>query len=198
MVRVFQTLAQERQLRRAMGSFTIVSARTYTPTVTEDDYVKDSDVPWLGRFAKDGGRVVISGDMNMMDSPHEQLALQRAGFIVIFFERKWSEWDFFRKSSLLLHYWRHIAKTVKRSSPGTIYRVPGHWREDGELQDVTPGKKEISKDAPSRSGGKVPSSSDGGGVQRGRRRIRKETRTDSPPAAEPDDPQGRLKFPGKG
>jgi hypothetical protein len=32
-------------------------------------------VPWLKRFAADGGKVVISGDTKMKSVPHERLAL---------------------------------------------------------------------------------------------------------------------------
>ena len=62
MVRVFQTFASERQLRKLSGSFEIKSAADYTPRPGDPDYVPRSDVPWLKRFAADGGKVIISGN----------------------------------------------------------------------------------------------------------------------------------------
>lgn len=177
MVRVFQTLAQERQLRRAMGNFTVVSAAAYAPKQIDADFIKDSDVPWLERFAADGGKIVISGDVDMLDSPHELLALQQKGFVVVFFERKWSQWDFFRKSSLLLHYWRILSRRIRAAKPGTLLRIPGHWREDGDLQDVSPKRQQITKEAPAAAddaGGKVSSGRKGTRVRRKRSGVRQE------------------------
>jgi hypothetical protein len=194
MVRVFQSLAKERHLRRAMGEFTIVLAKTYAPKPSDDDFIKDEDVPWLVRFAKDGGKFVISGDASMLDNPHEMLALANLGFVVVIFERRWSDWDFFRKSSLLLHYWRDISRAFRNSRPGTFWRVPGHWKENGELRDVSPGKQEISKTAPSAADREVPRDRKETRVRRKRSGIRQEAGKDSPPSPKRgEDPrQGRL------
>lgn len=182
MVRVFQALANERKLRREMGDFKVLSAQDYTPKLTDKDYVKASDVPWLERFAADGGRVVVSGDRAMLDRPHELLALRQGGFIVVIFEANWSRWDFFRKSSLLLHYWGVIAKTVRKSKSGTLWCVPGHWRQDGVLRHVPAPEGKISQTAP-RAGRTV---SDGGtraGVRRGRVGVRGKAKEDRDGAA---------------
>lgn len=196
MVRVFQTLARERQLRRAMGNFTIVSAAEYTPRPKDQDYVKGDDVPWLTRFARDGGKVVISGDRDMLDTPHERLALQQNGFVVIFFERRWSGWDFFRKSSLLLHYWRKVAKRVTTAKPGALLRIPANWKEDGDLLDVPTGEQKISKRATSDADQAVSSAGKGTGRRRKRSGVRAEATEDRQPeavAAAPKDPaQGEL------
>src|SRR5436190_23420484 len=55
------------------------------------------------RFAKGGGTVVVSGNVRMLDQPHELAALGQ--FTVLIFERKWNQWDFHRKTSLLLFNW---------------------------------------------------------------------------------------------
>src|SRR5258708_6412665 len=99
MVKVFEALRQERKFRRVM--LEVVTAKTYAPKLTDADFIKGDDRPWLQRFAVDGGRVVISGDLRILSRPHELLALQQCGFIVFFFGARWSGWDFFRKSALL-------------------------------------------------------------------------------------------------
>jgi hypothetical protein len=137
MVRVFQTFASERQLRKLSGNFDVKSAKDYTPKPGDHDYVPNSDVPWLKRFAADGGKVVISGDTSMRYQPHERLALIECGFIVIFFENRWSDWKFFRKCALLLHWWPQIAGRVRRAKPGSFYHVPCHWPEKGSLRKVS-------------------------------------------------------------
>jgi hypothetical protein len=74
MVRVFQTFAGERQFQKASTNLTIQSAADYTPKPGDRDYVKGSDVPWVRRLAAAGGKVVISGNTDMMWKPHERLA----------------------------------------------------------------------------------------------------------------------------
>ena len=74
----------------------IVSARKYAPPTKAP-----SDVPWLEQFAKDGGKVVISGDARMRGKLHEQKALADAGFIVIFFARAWNQMNAYSKTAML-------------------------------------------------------------------------------------------------
>ncbi|QQO34495.1 hypothetical protein JJC00_01965 [Bradyrhizobium diazoefficiens] len=62
MVKVFQTFANERQLKRKIGAFEITSAMQYTPNSGDDDYLKKNDAPWIKRFAAAGGN---SGDTEM-------------------------------------------------------------------------------------------------------------------------------------
>lgn len=137
MVRAFQAFANEKQLRRECGSFEIKSAKDYTPKRGDADFSPRNDVPWLKRFAADGGKVVISGNTEMKNVPHERLALLESGFIVIFFESQWSNWKFFRKCALLLHWWPVIAKTLKRARPKSFYHIPCNWQEDGKLRKVS-------------------------------------------------------------
>lgn len=137
MVRIFQSFASERQFRRISGDFQIKSAADYTPQPGDDDYRPRDDVPWLKRFAKDGGKVIISGDANMRNRAHERLALIESGFIVVFFEGQWSTWKFWRKCALLIHWWPVIAAKTKRVKKPAFYHVPCNWVEDGKLRWVS-------------------------------------------------------------
>jgi hypothetical protein len=135
MVRAFQAFAKERQLRRVTGDIDIKSAADYTPKLGDADYVRKNDVPWLKRFAEDGGKVVISGNTAMKNVPHERMALNELGFVVIFFESQWSNWPFFRKCALLLHWWPEVARTIKRAKPG-FWHIPCNYKEKGKLRQV--------------------------------------------------------------
>lgn len=137
MVKVFQTFARERQLQRLTGKFEIKSTKDYTPAPGDHDYVPRSDVPWLKRFAADGGTAIISGNTEMRFVPHERLALIECGFIVFFFESRWSNWRFFRKCSLLLHWWPEIAVKLKRAKPGSFWAIPSNWPEKGKLRKLS-------------------------------------------------------------
>jgi hypothetical protein len=137
MVKAFQAFANERQFRREVGAFEIRSARDYAPRKSDKDYAAKNDVPWLKRFAADGGKVIISGDTKMRNVPHERLALIEAGFVVVFFESQWSNWKFFRKCALLLHWWPVIAKTIRRARAKSFFHIPCTWQEDGKLRRVS-------------------------------------------------------------
>ena len=137
LVRVLQNFASEKQFKKISGNFVIKSAADYTPKLGDDDYCPKNDVPWLKRFADDGGKVVISGDVNMKSRPHERLALIEHSFIVIFFETQWSQWKFWRKCALLIHWWPVITVKIKRSKKAAFYHVPCNWVEDGKLRWVS-------------------------------------------------------------
>ncbi len=143
MVRVFQTFASERQLKKLTGNFDIESAKTYTPKPADSDYFPKNDVPWIKRFAQAGGRVIISGNTEMKSVPHERLALIECGMVVIFFESKWNEWGFFAKCSHLMHWWPVIAAKARTGEKGTFWHVPLNWsgQTGGKLRAVS------SKDA---------------------------------------------------
>jgi hypothetical protein len=55
MVRVFQTFASEKSLKKLTGNFVIESAKDHTPKTTDSDYLPKNDVPWIKRFAAAGG-----------------------------------------------------------------------------------------------------------------------------------------------
>ncbi|MGE0154183.1 MAG: hypothetical protein AB7R90_16325 [Reyranellaceae bacterium] len=137
LVRVLLNFASERQFKKLSGNFVFKTAADYTPKPGDDDYRPKDDVPWLKRFADDGGKVVISGDVNMKNRPHERLALIEHGFIVIFFEAQWSDWKFWRKCALLIHWWPVIAAKIKRAKKASFYHVPCNWAADGKLRWVS-------------------------------------------------------------
>jgi hypothetical protein len=139
MVRFFENFAKERQLRKLTGNFDIESAKKYTPIPTDDDYIAQNDVPWIRRFAKSGGRVIISGNTKMREVPHERLALIESGMITIFFEPRWNNWSFFDKCAHLVHWWPKIDKKVRRAPKGSFWAVPLNWSasDKGKLRKLS-------------------------------------------------------------
>src|SRR5258708_35276693 len=125
MVRVFKTLAKERQFRKL--GLTIEAAADYTPKPGDADFSRRNDAPWIKRFAANGGQVIISGNARMMSVPHERLALIEEGLIVLFFENRWNNWKFFANCALLLHWLPNIAKQLPRARPKTFWRIPSIW-----------------------------------------------------------------------
>ena len=136
--------------RKRFKNVEFVGAISYAPKPTDSDYIKKNDVPWLTRFAKAGGKIVVSGNVKMLVEPHELEALRR-NFVVIMFERKWNNWNFHQKTALLLFHWPLVLTKLKTAKIGEVWCIPNHFRENAELRDVTPGNKEIKKTSPRRA-----------------------------------------------
>jgi hypothetical protein len=113
MVKVFKTLALGNHLVKAE----FVAARDYAiPGVT-------GDVPCLNAFAKDSGKVVISGDRRMRSRPHERQALVDAKFKVFFFVPKWNQENGFSKAAFLIKWWPDIQAKINDSSSGQCWEI---------------------------------------------------------------------------
>jgi PIN like domain len=139
LVRVFERFGEERQLKKLTGNFIIESAKKYTPDRSDEDYQPKNDVPWIKRFYQAGGRVIISGNTDMLFVPHERLALIECGMLVIFFSEKWNNWGFFDKCAHLMHWWPLIAAKARRGKKATFWCVPLNWaaRSNGKLRRVS-------------------------------------------------------------
>lgn len=134
MVTVFQALAKGGGVLKAE----IVTAADYRPKHER------GDEHWVRRFASDGGRVVISGDTKMHGRIHELAALVEAGMVTYFFERRWSDMNFYSKSAMLLHWWPNVAKHMENAASGTCWEAPCQWTWK-DLADVTIDPKKLSE-----------------------------------------------------
>ncbi len=177
LVKVFQTFANEKQLKKLVGNLTIESAKDYTPQKSDVDFLPKNDVPWIKRFADSGGHIIISGNTQMKSVPHERLALVECGIVVIFFESRWNQWGFFDKCALLLHWWPVIAEQSQKARRGTFWHVPLHWTAS--------------------SGGSLKAVSNKGPLElRAERQVRqktlKKTRRKSEPQGMPPEPAGNA------
>lgn len=143
MVKVLQEFASDRQLLKLSANLKIEKAQDYYPNIGDVDFLRRNDAPWIQRFAKAGGKVVISGNTKMRSVPHERLALVREGMVVIFFENAWNNWDFFAKCSLLLHWWPTIIKKLKTAKPGSFWRIPGTWPPKGKCNLLEISNKDL-------------------------------------------------------
>ncbi|WP_131800228.1 hypothetical protein [Methylobacterium indicum] len=145
LVRALQSFADERQFKRLTDGYKITKARDYAPGESDADFEAGSDVPWVKRYAADGGQIVISGDVTMMSRSHERLALLEAGLIVCFFTPQWSNWKFNRKCALLINWWPVIVKTMASADKATFWQIPSNWQEDGKLISLPTDDKKLAR-----------------------------------------------------
>jgi hypothetical protein len=139
MVKIFREFASDKQLLKLNASLVIESAQKYYPKPEDSDYLRRNDAPWIRRFGAAGGKVIISGNTRMKVVPHERLALVDEGMVVIFFDGNWNNWDFFKKSSLLIHWWPELVKQLKTAKPKSFWHIPAVWptKEGGKLRRVS-------------------------------------------------------------
>lgn len=109
----------------------LCSARDYRPPDER------GDVGWVGRFADDGGEIIISGDVAMRANIHERIALSESGMITYFFEPRWGRQNFYIKSAMLLKWWPLIDKHMQLSERGMCWEIPFQWTA-ADFRDVTP------------------------------------------------------------
>ena len=152
MAKLFLGLIREKRVAKTIRGLTFEKAADYAPKAEDGDYVKGSDVPWLNRFAVAGGHAIISGDVKMRQKAHERFALYENGFVVLFFETHWGEWNFFQKSALMLHWWEIMVDKIRHADKGTFWVVPCNWPvKGGKLRNVSFGLAQLLKDNPTRA-----------------------------------------------
>ncbi len=110
----------------------VVRARDYAaPPAT-------SDVPWLVKFAADGGRVVVTGDEAMRSRLDEQAAHRDLGLIVFFFPPEWNNLNMYSKCAFLLKWWPAILEKAAESKPGDFWEMKLSWTQTGQFRNVAP------------------------------------------------------------
>lgn len=119
------------------GPIKVVGAKDYA------DPPAESDTPWLKKFVKDGGSVVITGDKRMRSKPHERKALLDLGLIGFFVPSTWNRMKFMNQAAYLLRWWPTIVECAKDSPPSTCWQLPHIWNPSADkIKDVTGPKEE--------------------------------------------------------
>ena len=154
--KALKALSGEDQLLRVR----LYSARDYSVPRAK------SDVPWLERFAKAGGKVIISGDAKMRGKLHERQALIAAGFVVFFLARKWNQMRGHDKCAMLIHWWPRILEKLGGAEPGQFFEIPHSWTFS-EMREVTPPTQ--LRQMPSKASGRKPA------ARRAGKRVRSPT-----------------------
>jgi len=138
LVRTFQTLAADKGFKRLFRNVVIVTAKDYTPEPSDSDYMRKSDVPWLRRYRRDGGKIVVSGNTRMVRVPQELQALIEEGLVTFFFPEVWNRWRFPRKCGLIMVWLERLISEGRRAARGSLYRIPDMWTPDAHLLVIRP------------------------------------------------------------
>jgi hypothetical protein len=102
----------------------------------------------MDSWAQKPARAIISGNVEMLDNPFEKQALQSLGLVTILFEGKWSQWDAYRKSSLVLFHFEKIIAKVQLARRDKFWVVPARFFEEAKLRNVSPGRRKVVRRPP--------------------------------------------------
>ena len=75
-------------------------------------------------------------------------ALQSLGLVTIMFPGKWSQWDAYRKSSLVLFHFEKIIAKIKLAKRDKFWLVPARFSDEAKLRNVSPGRKKLVRRPP--------------------------------------------------
>lgn len=102
------------------------------------------DISWITDFSRNNGNVIISGDANIHNKPHQLLALHNAGLISFFMEGQWCSQQLHTQAAHIIKWWPAIKNRAEKSEKGTSWTVPFRWTLS-ELEQKKIPEKLLSK-----------------------------------------------------
>jgi hypothetical protein len=81
------------------------------------------DIEWIASLAKEGGWIVVCGDLNIIRTRAERPVWKAAGLIGFFLKKGWmnqTPWD---QAWRLVKWWPTIVAQAKIAAPGSTYGV---------------------------------------------------------------------------
>lgn len=89
------------------------------------------DVPWITKFAGEGGKVILSGDTDFINRPHQVMAVLDTGLIVVHMHNKYCNARGRLQAAHMLWWWDKIEATLQAAQPRQCWRVPWGFPESG-------------------------------------------------------------------
>jgi hypothetical protein len=96
------------------------------------------DAIWLPQLAKEEDLIIVSGDVRISRSPHEQAAWLQAGMTTFFLAKGWMNRKFWEQAEHLVKVWPALRREAERAKPGSGYlvRANDHIDQLRNLPDV--------------------------------------------------------------
>jgi hypothetical protein len=82
------------------------------------------DVVWINALGKEGGWVVISGDVNITRRAAERQAWRQAGLVGFFLAPGWRKLDPLLQTARLLMWWDKLVAQAGLVEGGAIFQLP--------------------------------------------------------------------------
>lgn len=103
------------------GEHEVIALRQKWPNA---DTQTIEDTAWINTLGKEGGWVVVSGDIQIRHRPAEAVALRTAKLTTFFLAKGYTsatKWD---QVVWLIEKWPKIVELADRTAPGSLFLVP--------------------------------------------------------------------------
>lgn len=94
-----------------------------------------SDSDWITTLSNEGGWSVVTHDK--LNKGLEREALRRAGLIVFFLDKGWSNHQFWDKAHNLVRWWPRIIEQSEGIKGGAAFKVPFNFSGKGQFEQIT-------------------------------------------------------------
>lgn len=94
---------------------------------TEDQY-------WVTAFAEEGGTAIISADKDFFKKPHQVVAIDNTGLMVVYLPPKWANAPGYLQTAHILMWWPRIERKLGEAKPREFWATKWNIREDGDLE----------------------------------------------------------------
>jgi hypothetical protein len=91
------------------------------------------DVPWVTKFAREGGKVILSADTDFHKKPHQIAAVHELGLMVVELPSRWANSRCRLQASHILYWWEAIEQAIGSGNPSDFLRVPWGFPEKPAL-----------------------------------------------------------------
>ncbi|GAB7543672.1 hypothetical protein CS8_033440 [Cupriavidus sp. 8B] len=100
-----------------------------------DRFPQDTtDAAWIDALSQEGGWAVITHDK--LNKGLEREALRRAGLIVFFLDKSWSNHRFWDIAHNLVRWWPRIIEQSEGIKGGAAFRLPFNFSGKGQFEQV--------------------------------------------------------------
>ena len=122
-------------VRHARALHAIIEPDGHSVVHLRDKFAANKpDVEWLRELGREGGWIVISGDVRIVRSAHERAAWHESGLSVFFLKPGWTNIPPLEQHAKLAHSLQQILTTAERAKPGSGFTVSVH----GKIEQIYP------------------------------------------------------------
>lgn len=83
-----------------------------------------SDVHWVTKFGKSGGKVILSADTDMFKHPQLLTAIADAGMMVVYLPPRWANSVRHLQAAHLIYNWPKIEAALSTAKAKDVLKVP--------------------------------------------------------------------------
>jgi hypothetical protein len=104
--------------------------------VYDDGHGGYGDVSWITKFARAGGKAILTADTDFHKRHNQIMAVWDTGLAVVHFPAKWANSKCRMQAAHTLFWWERIEALLANAHPRQCWRVPWEFSTTGEFKQV--------------------------------------------------------------